>query len=106
MSTLRTTILALASLGALPALAQTAVSGRVADSVAGRPLARASVQLVVEDAPLRARTVVTDSDGRFHFDTVPPGHYLLGFLHARLDDFALQPPFRRIEVRGGQAALE
>ena len=93
------------TLVAAPARAQTAISGTVADSLAGRPLRGAAVQLVVEDDPLRLRTVATDAAGSFRFDAVPPGRYLLGFLHPRLDDLALQPPVKRIEVRGGERAV-
>jgi hypothetical protein len=94
-----------ATLAAVSATAQTVITGKVADSIAGRPLQGASVQLVVEDEPMRMRAVPTDSDGAYRFDAVPPGRYLLGFLHWRLDDLALQPPIRRIEIHDGERDL-
>ena len=62
------------------------VSGIVYDSMALRPLAGATVQLVDAGNPAGGvRTAITDGLGAFEFTGVPDGGYLLGFLHAVLD---------------------
>jgi hypothetical protein len=62
------------------------VSGVVYDSVALRPLAAATVQLVdADNVAGTVRTSVTDSLGWFMFDDVADGRYLLGFLHPVLE---------------------
>ena len=86
--------------------ARASVTGVVVDSVAGKPLAGATVQLVVADATLRARTMAADSSGSFRFDSVAPGRYLLGFLDPRLDELALQPPTRVVVVRDAEVIRE
>ena len=103
-----------ALLGACDASAQTAVaarsgavqsvSGIVYDSVAGRPLADAAVQLVKADSlAAAARTTVTDSLGRFLIGDVPAGHYLIGFLHPMTDSLGVEPKLRDVIVDGRQA---
>lgn len=73
---------------ALPA--QTIVSGFVKDSLTGRPLIGATVQLVPAATPwLAGRMTQSDSLGRFRLDTVAPGQYLFGFQHPRLDSLGL-----------------
>jgi hypothetical protein len=77
-----------------------AVSGVVRDSIARAPLVGAWVQLAAADsARPPARTVLSDSLGRFTFDGVPPGRYLLGFFHALLDTLGVEAPARDITVR-------
>jgi len=77
-----------------------AVSGVVRDSIARAPLAGAWVQLVAADsAGPSARTVLSDSLGRFTLDGVPPGRYLLGFFHPLLDTLGVEAPAREITVR-------
>ena len=70
---------AVALLCALPLFAQdastAAVRGTVADATGAR-LAGAEVVLTQESNSLR-RTAVTDGDGRFAFDLLPPGSYSL-----------------------------
>lgn len=86
---------------AAPLAAQARVAGIVVDSAAGLlPLPGATVQLVRADDPRWVRSTVADSLGRWAVDDVPPGRYLLGFLHARLDDLGLRPPLRAFEVTG------
>lgn len=100
-------------LSAMPAAAQSAgertpgvrVSGTVHDSVAHRPLGGAWVQLAGADSAAReARTVVSDSLGRFVFDDVPEGRYKLGFFHAVLDSLGVELPLRDLTVRRGRSA--
>lgn len=81
------------------------ISGVVRDSLARGPLAGAWVQFV--DASREAtvaRTVLTDSLGRFSFDGVPNGRYTIGFFHALLDSLGVEPLLRQVTVSRGRAA--
>lgn len=81
------------------------VSGVVLDSIAGSPLAGATVQLVAADSVAGAvRTVVSDSQGRFTFEAVRDGWYLLGFLHPMVDSLGLAAPLTRVHVDRGRSA--
>lgn len=74
------------------------------DSLARAPVAGATVQVVPVDATLLAvarRTVTSDAAGNFTTDALPPGRYLVGFFHARLDSLGLDAPVRRVELRPG-----
>jgi hypothetical protein len=84
--------------GAVPSV----VTGTVRDSLRGGPLAGATVQLVPVGTPAApGRVAATDTAGRFRLDSVLPGRYLVGFVHARLDALGLEPPTRVVEVRPG-----
>jgi len=84
---------------AAPGFQGTIVSGTVHDSIAGRPLPGAVVQLVhSEDASRFARTVISDSLGRYAFDSVPDGRYTLGFFHGMLDSLGMQPVARAVSI--------
>lgn len=100
MSPRLSAVLAAAALAAPAALhAQTAVTGVVVDSTrAAAPLAGATVQLVSRTTPDLARTTTTDSLGGFMLTDVAAGEYLIGFLHPRLDELALQPPLRVVHA--------
>jgi hypothetical protein len=77
------------------------IRGVVTDSVAGAPLAEATVQLVQTGAAApNARTATTDAAGRFSFAEVPEGRYALGFLHPVLDSLGLEPIAREVQVAG------
>lgn len=76
------------------------VAGIVHDSIGRTPLAGATVQLVPEDAADTPRTTVTDSGGRYRFDDVIRGRYLIGFFHPALDSLTLEPIVREVEVAG------
>lgn len=77
------------------------VSGVVYDSVARRPLAEATVQLIrANDLAGAVRTAITDPLGSFMFSDVPDGRYLLGFLHPLLDSLGVEPPVREVVVVG------
>jgi len=85
-------------LRAAPALAQSSIVGTVFDSLRTRaPLANATVVLVE-----KSRYVTTDARGRFRLDSVPDGHYTLGFVHPILDSLELQLPVVPIEMVGGR----
>lgn len=80
------------------------VSGIVFDSLALAPLDGAIVQLVNADSLANAAaTAVSDSLGRFLFDSVPPGRYLLGFLHPIVDSLGIEPTPRELIVSGTSA---
>jgi hypothetical protein len=84
---------------ATPAAPVGEVTGVVYDSIGGRVLAGANVQIVPQGAPGSwIRTSVSDAGGAFQFADVPPGRYLLGFTHQVLDSFALEVPTRLVEV--------
>ena len=79
--------------------AQSSVSGFVRDSLAGRPLAGATVQLVPSATPWAAgRSATSDSIGRYAIDSVAPGQYIFGFQHPRLDSLGLDAVTRTLAV--------
>ena len=97
MTLRRVVLLSLAVAPCLPA--QTIISGFVRDSLAGRPLAGATIQLVSTITPWAAgRTVLTDSIGRYRIDSVAPGTYALGFQHPRLDTLGMDAVSRTLDV--------
>lgn len=82
------------------------VSGMVYDSMAMRPLTGALVQLALVPAAGRiatVRSITTDTLGRFDFDDVMSGTYLLGFQHVAVDSLGLHGPLQRIDVRTATA---
>ncbi|MES2178639.1 MAG: carboxypeptidase regulatory-like domain-containing protein [Gemmatimonadota bacterium] len=80
------------------------VSGVVRDSIARQPLAGATVQIVTADSLARvARTVISDSLGRYTFSELPPGRYTLGFFHTMLDSLGLEPTLRQVHVPGDRS---
>lgn len=77
------------------------VSGVVRDSVAHQPLGGAQVQIVSANPAARfGRLVTADSLGRFAFDSVPRGRYMLGFIHPVLDSLGVEAPVRDVAVDG------
>ena len=75
------------------------VTGTVRDSVAHVPLAGAWVQIVSADGQgVPARTVTTDSLGRFTITDVADGRYTLGFFHPMLDSLGIDAPVREVTV--------
>ena len=108
-------VIALVAALGLPASAQEAVTpvaararltGVVFDSIGTRPLAGATVRLVLSTDRTTGRTATTGSDGGFVHDSVPAGTWLATFLHPVLDSLGLEPPLVRIDVRdAGEAAL-
>jgi hypothetical protein len=53
------------------------ISGTVVSSVTGQPLAQVRVFLSRTEARQDREVVITGSDGRFSFDGIPPGKYVL-----------------------------
>jgi hypothetical protein len=81
------------------------ISGVVRDSLARGPLAGAWVQFVEASRQATvARTVITDSLGRFSFDGVPNGRYTIGFFHPLLDSLGVEPLLRQVTVSRGRGA--
>lgn len=77
------------------------ISGTVFDSVGGRVLRGAVVQLASIRDVARARTSHSDSSGGFAFDSVELGTYLIGFAHPLLDSLGFEAPAARVDVRTG-----
>lgn len=81
------------------------IAGIVRDSLAHGTLAGAVVQLADADPNGRySRTTSSDSLGRFSFNDVPDGRYLIGFLHPVLDSIGIEGPAREVVVHDGRAA--
>ncbi len=83
-----------------------AVTGIVYDSIAQHPLASARVELVNADNPAApSKSIETDTLGRFRFDDVAPGRYLIGFLHPILDSIGVERAPRALKVNGKEPAI-
>jgi hypothetical protein len=88
------------AVGAMRAGAQGSIAGTVYDSLSTRaPLANATVVLVE-----RSQYATTDARGRFRIDSVPDGHYTLGFMHPVLDALDLEAPVVTVNIAGGRRA--
>lgn len=75
------------------------ITGLAVDSINGGPLVGALVQLAGTGARSAvARSVTSDSLGRFRFADVPLGEYLIGFFHPVLDSLGIEPGARMIYV--------
>ncbi len=86
--------------------AQAIISGFVRDSLSGKPLAGATVQVLRSDLPSAAgRTARSDSIGRYRIDSVAPGSYILGFQHPRLDTLGMDAVSRTLDVPPGIRVL-
>jgi hypothetical protein len=83
-----------------PATGETVIRGTVFDSLRMRPLGDANVQIASEGGSW-ARSLDTGAGGAFEFTGVPPGVYLIGFFHPKLDSLGIQAPTFRLEVRPG-----
>jgi len=79
------------------------IHGIVYDSLTHGPLGGAWVQLAAADGrPDSSRTLVTDSLGRYSFDDVADGRYVLGFFHALVDSLGIEPRGRAVSVTGSR----
>ncbi|MDF1505773.1 carboxypeptidase regulatory-like domain-containing protein [Roseisolibacter sp. H3M3-2] len=81
-----------------------AVYGVVTDSIAGGPLAGATVQLAHEQDRAISFTAETDSSGRWRIPGVRPGRYLAGFFHPTLDALGIEPPVSLVQILPDTAA--
>lgn len=78
------------------------VTGSVFDSIAGAPLAGASVYLNGT-----SYSAQTGPDGAFRIERVPEGSYAVGFLHPRLESLGMILPPQPVTLpRGGEARAE
>lgn len=80
------------------------VGGVVTDSVAGAPLAGATVQLASEADRTLTHTAQTDSAGRWRMPAVRPGRYLAGFFHPTFDALGIDPPVALVQIMPDTAA--
>ena len=75
------------------------IDGVVTDSIHARPLAGALVLLARRTMDTSvSRSAATDADGRFVFDTLPPGSYVVALESAFLDSLDLASPTRTVAV--------
>jgi len=72
------------------------VRGFAYDSIRRQPLRDAFVSILGSEAG--ARNTLTDSHGRFEFDSVPPGDYTFAIQHAVLDSLGLSGVSRKATV--------
>ena len=97
-------IAALMAASASHAAAQASIRGVAWDSIGGRPLAGAFVQVARVDNPWVARTYTTGNDGRFSFDSLDLGAWLLGVSHVAFDTLGLEPPLMRVTIAAPASA--
>jgi hypothetical protein len=84
----------------LTASPRATLAGRVHDSIAGGPLAGATVFLAGSD-----HWAVTDSLGRFALDTVPAGLQQVAFAHPSLEALQATPAEVQVFVRPGVTTI-
>ncbi|HEU4585505.1 MAG TPA: carboxypeptidase regulatory-like domain-containing protein [Gemmatimonadaceae bacterium] len=77
----------------------TTISGTVYDSLAGKALAGALVQIVAKGNSGRVLSATSDADGEFQITGVAPGSYIIGFLHSTLDSLGLDVTPTLLDVR-------
>lgn len=95
-------VLEITTAGGAAAIARppTRLQGTVFDSIAGRPLAGATVFLSGT-----SYSVTTDSEGAFRMEDVPEGTYAAGVMHPRLDSLRVVLPLREVSLARGQAVV-
>jgi hypothetical protein len=81
--------------------------GVVFDSVAGRPLVGAMVQITGAAGAVVGRTAsaITDAAGRYVVSDLPAGRYVAGFFHDALDTLGLVGEPRAVTVRDTAVTL-
>ncbi len=80
--------------------ASVTISGTVFDSLAGKPLANALVQVVARGENARAWSGTTRADGSFDIPGVPHGLFIVGFMHPALDSLGLAVEPRPLDASG------
>ena len=88
--------------------ARAALSGIVFDSVAGRPLVGATVQVTGATGAVvgRSSSAITDTAGRFTVRDLSPGRYLAGFFHDALDTLGLVAEPVGVDIGEREATLD
>ena len=81
------------------------VTGVVIDSLTGRPLSGAVVQMQ-RDSSYRLSSATTDSSGSYRIDGLKPGTYIVGFLHPRLDSLGIGLSGRRVSLAPGAQRVD
>lgn len=74
------------------------IRGTVFDSIAGRPLAGARVEIAARGAAGTPRVVFSDSVGRFAAASLPAGQFLVGVYHDQLTAWGLDGPVVAVEL--------
>ncbi|MEO7179620.1 MAG: carboxypeptidase-like regulatory domain-containing protein, partial [Gemmatimonadaceae bacterium] len=101
-------LLALSLYLARPAAAQDSagrLEGRVMDSTRARPLAGARVVAFgMSSRATVSGAASTDSAGRYHIDSLPPGRYAVGFESPLLDSLEINVSSREAVVAPGRTA--
>lgn len=79
--------------------AQHVMRGVIRDSLAGTTLAGARVTVIPAQTPwAEGMTAVSDTNGLFSVADLPPGRYVVGFQHPRLDSLGFDGVSRTIDV--------
>ena len=98
-------VLVSARLGAQHAPSRAGIHGEIIDSVHLRKLGGAQVMAIrLAPEPAEFFSTTTDASGRFHFDTLTPGHYSVVFTSAFLDSLDLLLPPHDVVLGGGEEA--
>ena len=74
------------------------IRGTVFDSIAGRPLSGASVEVAAVRSAHAPRTTTTDSAGQYRVSGLPAGQYTVGFYHDALTTLGLDAVTRTIDL--------
>lgn len=75
------------------------LEGVAYDSIYARPLSGATIQLAFASNVAVIRFATTDERGRFVFDSVAPGQWIVGANHPRLDSLAIVQLTRGVDVK-------
>lgn len=74
------------------------IRGTVFDSIAGRPLSGASVEVAAVSSAHAPWTTTTDSAGQYRVSGLPAGQYSIGFYHDALTALGLDAVTRTIDL--------
>lgn len=74
------------------------IRGAVFDSIAGRPIAGAVVQVAAANPSRLPWTATTDSAGMYRVEGLPAGRYTVGFYHDALMALGLESSTRSVEL--------
>jgi hypothetical protein len=90
------TLIAMSGLVALPhqAQAQLSIEGIAWDSLRNAPLRNAFITIKGRD-----ENTTSDANGRFHFDSLAPGEYILGLQHGAVDSVGFSGLSKKVTVK-------